>query len=228
MIIGRSGSGKTASMRNLDPAKTGVVNPDLEMFPFPMAGYDTIMNGNAPDLMLSNYVKTVKPASVMATLNAWEQRPDIETIVLDTITHLLTNYYVNFCLGQPYSGYKELGTAFMDVMDWVGKSEKNVIIFGHVKKDFNDEGHLVTEMKSHGKMIKEFEPESYFNMLMYAEVIKDEQGIRHVFRCEADNPSESVKVPTSFANNVGTPIFDRYIDNDLQFVLDELDKFYTS
>lgn len=227
MILGRSGSGKSAGMRNLDPAKTGVINADLEPFPFKMDGYQMVMDGDKPDLLKSNYVETVRPNSAVATLKAWDERDDLDTIVLDTFTHLLTNYYVNFCLGQPYSGYKELGTAFFSIMEQVNRMQKNVIVFGHINTQFNDAGDLVVEMKSHGKMIKEFEPESYFNILLYSEVIKDEKGIKRVFRTQPKNPSESVKSPAMFNEDGSvTPLFDEYIDNDISAVIHKLDEFY--
>ena len=35
LILGRSSSGKTSSLRNLDPAKTGIINCDKEELVFP-------------------------------------------------------------------------------------------------------------------------------------------------------------------------------------------------
>ena len=108
LILGRSGSGKTLSERNLDPKITGIINADRHELEFPSGGFKTIYDDNGkPDLSKSNYVETSKPNSVITTLNAWNNSPTLETVVLDTITHLITSYYITDALGKDYGGYKD-------------------------------------------------------------------------------------------------------------------------
>jgi len=230
LILGRSGSGKSASMRNLNPAKTGIINADRQELIFPSKGYKTVVieGTNKPDLGKSNYVETSKPASALAVLKAWNNSPTINTIVLDTITHLITSYYIKEALGKDYGGYKELGTTFWQIIDYVRTMDKNVIVFGHLKTAFNEDGVKEVTMKSHGKMIDEFEAESYFNTLLLAEVIKKDEELEYVFRSKPRNLAEKAKSPVKFAED-GTIIraLDEYEPNDLHAVLTKLNKFYS-
>lgn len=228
LILGRSGSGKTLSERNLDPATTGIINADRQELEFKHSGFKTILDDNGkPDLAKSNYVETSKPNSVIKTLQIWNNVPTMETVVLDTITHLITSYYINEALGKEYGGYKELGTAFWNILDIVRKMNKNVIIFGHLKNEFNDEGIKEVTMKSHGKMIGEFEPESYFNILMLAEVIKEDEELKYIFRTEPKNPAEKIKTPVNFIGDTVTRALDKHEPNDLAALLTKLNKFYS-
>lgn len=229
LILGKSGSGKSASMRFLEPSKTGIINADKQELIFPVEGYITVPSSDgSPDLSKSNYVETSKPSSVLRVLKEWEQREDIDTIVLDTITHLITAYYITEALGKEFGGYKELATSFWNIVDTIRDLNKNVIVFGHVNYEFNDMGDRVMEMRSHGKMIKQFEPPSYFNILLASEVIKQEGEVKWLFRTEPNDHVDIVKAPARFTENGIEKALDKYEDNDLNFILNKLRTFYNN
>jgi hypothetical protein len=228
LVLGRSGSGKSASMRNLDPAKTGIINCDKQELIFPSKGYETVMTDGVPDLAASNYVETSKPSSVLATMRAWEAREDLDTIVLDTITHLITAYYITEALGKEFGGYKELGTSFWNIIDFVRTMKKNVVVFGHIDNKFNDMGEKEVTLKAHGNMIDKFETESYFNTLLMAEVRKVEGEIRWDFKTQPDAVVEKIKSPVRFGeNNTVERALEKYEPNDLKAIFDKLNKFYS-
>ncbi len=230
LILGRSGSGKTASLRNLDPSKTGIINADKQELIFPTEGYNTLkLESGAPDITKSNYVETGKPSSVIKTLQEWDKRSDLETVVLDTLTHLITEYYITEALGKEYGGYKELGTNFWNILNIVRSMKKNVIIFGHINTKFNDDGAKEVTLKSHGKMIDAFESESYFNVLIMAEVLKKEGELQYVFRTKPREVVEKMKAPVRFLKD-GTieRSLEEYEPNDVALILQKLNSFYTS
>ena len=229
LILGRSGSGKSASMRNLNPETTGIINADRQELIFPSKKYVTVLNAEGkPDLAKSNYVETSKPNSVLIVLKAWNNSPTIKTIVLDTITHLITSYYIKEALGKDYGGYKELGTSFWQIIDYVRTMDKNVIVFGHLKTEFNEDGVKEVTMKSHGKMIQDFEAESYFNTLLLAEVIKRDEELQYVFRSKPKNLAEKAKSPVKFNEDGSvTRALEEYESNDLKAILVKLNKFYS-
>lgn len=229
LILGRSASGKTSSLRNLDPSRTGIINCDKEALVFPSGGYHTDLNESGiPILSTSNYVETGKPLSVVNTLKEWATRDDIEVIVLDTITHLITEYYITEALGKEFGGYKELGTSFWNIMNTIKTIDKHVVVMGHINNVFNDMGQREVVMKSHGKMIQEFEPESYFNTLMMAEVRKLEGALRWDFKTQPDETVEKCKCPARFLPD-GTVEYalEKYESNDVNAVLQKLITFYS-
>jgi hypothetical protein len=228
LVLGRSGSGKSASMRNLDAATTGIINCDKQELIFPSKGYhfDLTPEG-APDLATSNYVETSKPSSVLATLRAWETREDLDTIVLDTITHLITAYYITEALGKEFGGYKELGTSFWNIIDFIRIMKKNVVVFGHIDNKFNDMGEKEVTLKAHGNMIDKFETESYFNTLLMAEVRKVEGEIRWDFKTQPDAVVEKIKSPVRFEGDTVVRCLEKYEPNDLNAIFNKLNKFYS-
>jgi hypothetical protein len=101
-VYGPSGWGKTASLRNLNPAETAIIAPDRK--PLPIQGwrkkYVTVTKkvpnpkaqGGAydyPDWSKSNYLETGNPRVVLDAMVNWENDSRIKYIALDTITHLM-------------------------------------------------------------------------------------------------------------------------------------------
>ncbi|MBR9700371.1 hypothetical protein GOV11_00725, partial [Candidatus Woesearchaeota archaeon] len=43
LILGRSGSGKSFSLHDLDPKKTGIINSDKQELSFGNPGYETVV-----------------------------------------------------------------------------------------------------------------------------------------------------------------------------------------
>ena len=225
LILGRSGSGKTSSLRNLDMARTGLINTDRKELPFPAELTTAKLPDGRPDLAKSNYVETSRPQSVLATLKAWEKREDLDVIVLDTITHLITAYYITDALGKDYGGYKELGSSFWNIINQVRAMQKDIVVFGHINLTFNDMGEKVIEMRSHGKMIKEFEPESYFTTLLFSEVNKVDGQLKYQFRCHPREVVEKIKSPVKFDGNQVIRALDEYEPNDIAHILNKLKSF---
>ena len=181
LILGRSGSGKTFSLHGLDPKKAAIINSDKQELSFGNPGYVTVVHDDvtgAPDFEKSNMVHTDKMSSVNATFDAWEAREDIDTIIIDTFTHLITADYVHNTIGKDFKSYQKMGKGVWLMLDKIRDSKKNVLVFGHIEHAFNDMGDRTIKMKTQGKMIDAFEPESYFTSLFYSEVKKDGEEIK--------------------------------------------------
>ena len=154
-ILGESGSGKTSSLRSLDPKTTAIINSDKKAMP--LEGWrKNYLWAKTPDgktdLDKSNYVELDVPSHVLATLKKWAARADIKTIVVDTITHIITSNYMKDTIGKDFKAYQHLGLNAYHIFDFIRSvPNKNIIIFGHIDEKFNDMGQRVVQMKSYGK-----------------------------------------------------------------------------
>lgn len=228
LILGESGFGKTASLRNLDPKTTGIINIDRKPLPIPgwKKKYITVPGeGGRPDLSKSNYVETSRPASVLATLEAWSKRDDIATIVIDTITHLITSDYMENAIGKDFKGYQSMGKNFYRVIDLVRDIHKNVLVFGHTVYTLDDNGNKVMAMASQGNMIKGLVPPSYFTTVLVAEVVRGKDTPpQYVFRTQSDG-NDPAKSPAYFKGNEAQPALDLREPNDSALILNKLTDF---
>lgn len=226
ICLGRSGSGKSFSLHSLDPETTGIINVDKKELSFGNPGYTTQLNGKLPDLEKSNYVETDKFTSVMKTLDVWSTRNDLETIVLDTVTHLISSDYVNNTIGRDFKAYQTLALNFWKVLDRIREINKHIVVFGHIEELWNDNGERVVSMKSHGKMINSFEPQSYFTTMLFAEVHSDEGEISYMFKTAPTSVYEQVKSPARIIDGKVVKALEPYEPNDMNLILSKLNKFY--
>lgn len=82
-IMGESGSGKTTSMRNLDPATTYYIDCDKKGLSW--RGWKQQYNAEA-----KNYYVTDDQRMVLGLLHGInEKRPNIKTIVVDTLNGIM-------------------------------------------------------------------------------------------------------------------------------------------
>lgn len=224
------GFGKTSAIRNLPWKTTGLINADKKELPIQgwkkkYVSVTFTKDGFVwPDLQKSNYVETSKFQSVMETLAIWDERPDIEYIGLDTITHLITHHYVKNTIGKDYKAYQAMGGHFYELADFVRQMKKNVFILAHIRKKFNEMGDKVSEMKAPGNMISDFEPPSFFTTVLLGEVKRVDEKNQYLFRTQSLN-DDPAKSPAYFTGEEAKTALEFYEPNDLKLIFDKLKKF---
>ena len=90
LILGESGSGKSTSMRNLDPATTGLINVVGKDLPFrgwkkSYTRYNKETNPNGNMFEVSN-------PEVIAGLLGWinANRPEMKTLIIDDFQYVMS------------------------------------------------------------------------------------------------------------------------------------------
>ena len=231
LILAPSGVGKSSSLRNMNPDTTGIINSDKKELPLKgwRKYYKEVRNAEGKiDLSKSNYVETNSPGNVLATLYGWDKNPNIQTIVQDTITHMITKDYMANTVGKDFKAYQKMGKNFYDIIEFIGACSKDVVIMGHIEKRFNETGDITFDMKSHGKMITDLVPASYFTTVLIGEKRRKKDGaptdFEYVFRTqsEGDDPAKS---PAHFEGDKVVTALDLYEPNDVRLILDKLKKF---
>lgn len=231
LILAPSGSGKTSSLRNLPPNVTGIINADKKELPLRAwrTNYVTVRDkDNKIDLSASNFIESNNPSTVSAAIQNWNNNPRIENIVLDTITHMITKDYMDNTIGKDFKAYQKLGKNFYDILQLIAGCKKNVIIFGHIEKNISPTGEVVYDLKSHGKMITDLVPASYFTTVLVGMKRKlPDNKFEYVFRTqsEGDDPAKS---PAYFDEHgdVKTAL-ELYEPNDVNLILKKLELFET-
>jgi hypothetical protein len=232
-VLGTSGTGKTSSLRNLDPKKTGLINCDKKAPPLAgwRSNYVRIEKRNSngdivTDLEKSNYVEITKPTQILKTLNVWEKREDLECIVIDTITHMITNKYMTDTIGKDFKTYQQLGKETYNIFDKVRDYSKAIVIFGHTDEKYNDLGQKVTLMKSYGNMI------NGYGTCQFLYHCSDDRGSKRRWPSQICVPnsiqcSDFAKSPAKFivGKEGAVGALPLYVPNDIKKVIELLDKF---
>lgn len=231
LLVGKAANGKSASLRNIK-------NPEGVLYLNCEAGKKLPFRSKFIERVITDPIKHIPQMFTAA-----ESKPEIHTIVVDSLTYLLDMYESKYVLtlANKMEGWSNFAQFFKYLMqDLVAKSTKNVIFTAHVKDDVTDEMVRETSVPVKGSL-KNNGIESYFSCVIAAKKKKltdleeyksdlltitpqeEALGFKYVFQTmiTKDTVNERLRGPMGlFASN------ETFIDNDMQLVLDRLHEYY--
>lgn len=149
MIIGESGTGKSTSMRNLDPEHTLLIQAVKKPLPFRSINWKPVVKGKGGSVFVSD-----NSAHIVAAM----QRTDKEVIVIDDFQYILANEFMrrvtdNEQGNSAFAKYNEIARHAWDILMAAGAlpDHKRVYILSHTSTD--DFGK--TKIKTIGKLLDE-------------------------------------------------------------------------
>lgn len=208
-VIGESGSGKTTSCRNLDPATTYYIDCDKKGLSW--KGWRDQYN-----LQNKNYYATNVPTLVLEILKKVNEDPDrrIKTVVIDTINGVMVAEEMRNAKVQGYGKWTDLAQYVWEIFEYAlsMKDDITVIILAHSITDTDDNGIVFTHIRTNGRKLEKIVLESKLTTVLLADC-KDGEYIFHT------KPDRST---------VKTPIgaFDQdEIPNDIVEVIKALEEY---
>jgi len=225
MILGGSGTGKSTSIKNLDPATTFIICADRKSLPIKnwKNKYKTVLKDNGKlDLAASNYYVTDSPNIILNLFTAIsENKPETKVIILDTITAVMENEYMSRIKEKGFAKFEDcaLDTFNLIIAPDTLREDLTVITFAHTEDNYDSNSVLQTSFKVvGGKLIgQNIKPEARFTTVLYTEVyMKDEQP-NYCFLTQ-NNGTNTCKSPQGMFEDLRIP-------NDLQYVLDKIKEY---
>ena len=136
MILGESGTGKSASLRNFKKEDLAVVNVIGKPLPFRSKGFESI---NSDDYgKIRNFIKLT----------------DKKTIVIDDAQYLMANEYMRRAKETGYQKFTDIGQNFWNLMNYCRQLPDDVIVYFLQHTETSADGST-TKAKTIGKMLDE-------------------------------------------------------------------------
>ena len=191
MILGQSGTGKSTSLRNLDPAKTLLIQCISKPLPFRPTGWKT--RRNASDT--GNVIQTSNPVLIEKLMR---QSPH-EVVVIDDYQAVMVNELMSRSTEKGYEKFTDIGKNAFNIFNAAGQlaPHRRVYLLAHTQTD--DFGNV--RMKTVGKMVDQtLVPEGYFTIVLRTEVINS----NYLFRTQT-NGQDCCKSPIGMFSDVAVP-----------------------
>jgi len=188
LVLGESGSGKSTALRNMDPAKTLLIQALRKPLPFPNAAHWTVFSEANK---AGNIFVTDKTPEIMTLM----QRTQRKVIVLDDAQYVMTNEFMRRSDERGYDKFTEIGRHFWDVLMLANALPSDVRVYILSHSDQSDTG--LTRIKTIGKMLNEkITPEGMFTIVLRCLVVAgiEDVSARYVLATH-NSGSDTVKSP---------------------------------
>jgi hypothetical protein len=217
-LVGKSGMGKSTSLRNLNPYETVIINTDQKALPFKQ--FNLKYNEEK-----RNYRKTSDVTIVAATLKKVNELSNVKTIIIDTWSRIMTDAIMSqkFRSEKGFEKWGKFAASQYDLINFINDSMREDIIvylLAHPETHYDESGFATERIGVQGKMLERFVPESFSTIVLYSEVIKTPgQPNRHIFRTISSG-SDTCKTPLEMFE-------EEAIDNDLVDVNKTIREYYS-
>lgn len=198
LIMGESGTGKSTSLRNCDPATTAVVNPVGK--PLPFKGKYEMLNSITESRKITKFMREQAVAGK-------------KLIVVDDFQYILAVPYMNRIKETGWDKYNDFGANYFEIIEVCKEIPDDVVVAYMTHLETLENG--LTTVKLIGKLLREkITIEGLFTVVLRTGV---NEG-KYYFYTQ-NSGKDTVKSPLG--------MFPAYaIDNDLNYVADKIRNFY--
>lgn len=197
-VLGRSGTGKSYSMRNFAKEDLAVINVQGKILPFKGSGKFHIVNtDNSADI-----VKEIKEAA-----------KSYKSIVVDDFQYIMANEFMRRSAEKGYDKFTEIGRHAWDIADCVKLLPHDVIVYVLCHTDTDQDGF--ERLKTIGKLLDDKIVLEGMSTIVLKTAVSDGQ---YTFLTQ-NNGHDTVKSPAGMFPSLA-------IENDLKYVDDKIRNYY--
>ena len=209
-IMGESGSGKTTSMRTLDPKTTFYLDCDGKGLSW--KGWRDQYSVEKMNYWKTDLVGAVQ--SMLDKINTDGKFKHIKVVVIDTLNGLMVADEVRRMKEKNFDKWVDLAQCIWGLLDQCHKlrDDLTAILVCHSQTQKEDDGYTFTRIKTSGKKLDKLCVESKLTTVLHAEA-KDGQ---YIFRTHANN--STAKTPLGAFESDEIP-------NDMAMVLKALEEY---
>lgn len=207
-IAGESGSGKTTSMRNLDPAETFYIDCDRKGLSW--KGWKKQYNSQNKNYKATDEAEKIKHILSGISTGA----PNIKYVVIDTINGIMIGDEMRRAKEKGYDKWADLAQCIWDIVDqsYFYRDDLTIFFLAHTQTERDESGFCFTRIKTSGKKLDKIVIESKFTTVLIAKCING----RYILETKSKN--STCKTP------MGAFDVDE-IENDVLLVIKALEDY---
>lgn len=206
MILGESGTGKSASLRKLDPNRTLLIQAVRKPLPFKAPGWKVHSGG-------ANGSGNVFVTDSAPKIEGLMRRSPHEIVIIDDFQYILANEFMRRSDEKGFEKFTDIGRHAWDILNAATSlsDDRRVYILAHTTSDEFGK----TKMKTIGKLLDEkITPEGLVTIVLRT-VVRDGQ---YLFATQ-NSGNDTTKSPMGM-------FAEHHVENDLAMVDDTICEYY--
>ena len=220
-IVGESGTGKSTSLRNLNPEETFIISTTGKPLPFRAWKKKYIPIKIEGKNVSGNYYVSSKWDQILKILQIIDKMmPQIKQVIIDDFQYVLSYEFVDRATEVGYTKFSELAQHAMEILRFSEKMREDCkMIFLTHSENVGDNVNPKFVIKTVGKLLSEkVTLEGLFTYIFFTKVSEGDSG-RMEYKLITNNDGTCV-AKTSFGM-----FEDLEIDNDLNEIIHVIDAY---
>ena len=219
MLLGKSGTGKSTSIKTLDPNETIIVNVLGKRLPF--KGSNSLYSKEKKNMFrLDDYTHVVKLLEQVNTISS------IKNVVIDDSIYIMRKEYFTRAKETGYGKYTELAQHFQQIVSLCEKMREdiNVFLILHSEDITSDNTTTGYKVSTIGKLLDtQYNPIEVVPMVLYSSVRYDDKGNATYGFYTHRTKEGSVEIPAKTPDGM---FEEDFIPNDLGVVVKAMNSYY--
>lgn len=221
-LAGLSNSGKSTSLKYLEPESTFIVSCTNKQLQIPgfRKKYKKVTTNEGK--LVGNWYINNNYDNIKKMLNIVSKtRPEVKVIVLDDANYLLSNETFQNALTKGYEKFTILAKNYYDLIEYCMnlRDDLTVVFVTHIE-NFGTDIDPEYRMWTTGKMLTNaINLDGLFSYIIYSEryVSDTDDKVKYRFKTRTDGNDTCRSVSGCFE--------DKYIEPDMKYVIDTINKF---
>lgn len=220
MLLGKSGTGKSTSIKGLDPKETVVINVLGKRLPF--KGSNALYNKENKNLFQRESYTDI----ISLIQNISDKATNVKNIILDDFIYVMRKEYFSRARETGYNKYTELAQHFQQIISTCEKlrEDLNVFMILHSEDIQSDKTTTGYKVSTVGNLVDNcYNPLEVVPMVLYSSVKYDDKGNTqygfYTHRCKEGVVEIPAKTPDE--------MFDEdFVPNDLGYIVKKMNEYY--
>lgn len=220
IILGRSGTGKSTSIKNLNPKETVIFNVLKKRLPF--KGSNALYNIENKNLfIIDEYTQLIQYLDSINTKATY-----VKNIIIDDMIYIMRKEYFRRAKESGYTKYTELAQHFQQIISTCENMRDNINIFFilHSEDITSDNSITGYKVSTIGKLLdSQYNPVEVVPMVLYSDIKYDDKGNATYGFYTHRTMNGTIEIPAKSPNEMFTEDF---IPNDLALVVKAMNEYY--
>ena len=220
-LAGLSNTGKSTSLKYLEPSETFIVSCTNKQLQIPGFRKKYIKVSIEDNKLVGNWLVSNDYARIAKILKVVSQStPDINTVVIDDLNYLLSNEIMSSAEEKGFEKFTRQAKNYYDIINNAQnlRDDLTVVMISHIINDGTDMEPF-WKLYTSGKMLdKTVNLDGLFSYIIYTDKYVDENDeVQYRFMTRTNGNDTCRSVAGCFA--------DKYIEPNMKLVIDTINKF---